>query len=217
MSTPDSAIKKALLVEGKDDFHVVDHIKRISSAPEFCVIPAGGIDKSGGINILLAEIDAQVKVPDRQTLGIVVDVDKNLTRRWQAVSNRLARSGITPLPPNPDPTGTIIPAQNDMPRIGVWLWPDNQNPGELEDFIKSLIPEDDTILPLSEKYVDKVLAQCPKQFKPGKKSRAQVHAWLAVRKKPRQMGQAIGSRDLNTKAPTCATFVNWLNRLFAPT
>ncbi len=209
MSSSDSARNTLLLVEGNDDVHVVEHIREISSISQFSIHDAKGITK------LLAQIDTQVKAPDRQVLGIIVDADDNLTTRWQSVSDRLARSGIT-LPPNPDPTGTIIPAQNDMPRIGIWLWPDNQNPGEIEDFIKSLIPEDDTILPLSEKYIDKVLAQCPKQFKPGKKSRAQVHAWLAVRDKPRPMGLAIKSRDLNAKAPTCATFVNWLKRLFEP-
>lgn len=215
MSLPDSALKKALLVEGKNDVHVVNHIKRISLTPEFCVIPAGGIDESGGIDKLLAEIDAQIKASDRQVLGIIVDADDDLNARWQDVSNKLVRSGIVP-PQYPAPTGTIIPAQNHLPRVGVWLWPDNQSPGELEDFIKSLIPEKDSVWPLSEEYIDKILAQKLNEFKPRKKSRAQVYAWLAVREDPRPMGLAIKSKDLNAKAPTCATFINWLTRLFAP-
>lgn len=196
-----------MLVEGNDDFNVVWRIAEIRSIPQFHIYEAGGIDN------LLARIDLQSRVPGRRALGILVDANDNPTARWQAISHRLAPLGIT-LPQNPDPAGTIIPAQNDLPRIGVWLWPDNRNPGELEDFIISLIPQNDPIWPLSEEYIDAILARHLNKFTPGKKSRAQVHAWLAVREDPRRMGQAIQYGDLNPNAPPFAAFANWLTRLF---
>ena len=199
----------AMLVEGDDDFNVVYRIAALSSIPQF------HIRQAGGINTLLALIDSQVRIEHRQALGILVDANDDPTARWQAISHRLAPLGIT-LPQTPDPTGTIIPAQNDLPRIGVWLWPDNRNPGELEDFIISLIPENDPVWPLSEDYINNILTRQLNKFTPGKKSRAQVHAWLAVREDPRRMGQAIEYDDLNPNAPPFAAFATWLTRLFTP-
>ena len=207
MST--ASLPTAMLVEGNDDFNVVWRIAEISEIPQFHIRETGGIDN------LLARIENQVNVSGRRALGILVDANDNPTARWQAVSRELALSGVI-LPPNPDPTGTIIPAQGRLPRIGVWLWPDNRNPGELEDFIISLIPENDPIWPLSEEYIDTILARHLNKFTPGKKSRAQVHAWLSVQESPRRMGQAIEYGDLNATAPPFAAFATWLTRLFTP-
>lgn len=209
-SLPDVPDDTAMLVEGKDDFNVVWRIADISEIPQFLIYPTEGIDN------LLDRIENQINFPGRRVLGIIVDADDAPNARWQAVSNRLSPLGIT-LPQNPDPAGTIIPAQSedDLPRIGVWLWPDNLNPGELEDFIISLIPENDPVWPLSEKYIDNILAQQLNKFTPGKKSRAQVHAWLAAREDPRRrMGQAIEYGDLNPTAPSFVAFATWLTRLF---
>lgn len=210
MNLPDSLPDDiAMLVEGNDDFNVVWRIARMSGIPQFLIYQAEGI------NNLLDEIETQIAVPGRQVLGIIVDANDNLNARWQSLSHELALSGIT-LPSTPDPAGTIIPAQNDLPRVGVWLWPNNQSPGELEDFIISLIPQNDPVWPLSEEYIDNILAQQLNKFAPGKKSRAQVHAWLAAREDPRRMGQAIQYGDLNPHAPPLSAFATWLARLFPP-
>ena len=208
-SSPTASLPTAMLVEGNDDFNVVWRIAEMSAIHQFHIRESEGIDN------LLADIDPQVRVEGRRALGILVDANDDLNTRWQAVSDRLAPLGIS-LPPDPDPAGAIIPAQNDMPRVGVWLWPNNRNPGELEDFIISLIPQDDPVWPLSEEYIDNIFAQRLNKFTPGKKSRAQVHAWLATREDPRRMGQAIEYGDLNATAPTLAAFATWLTRLFTP-
>lgn len=210
MSSPGPSLNDfALLVEGNDDVQVIKRIAEISS------IHLPPIHETEGIDRLLTQIYPQINVSGRRALGIVVDANDAPSARWQAISDRLVRSGIAP-PQYPAMEGTIIPAQSGMPRVGVWLWPDNESSGELEDFIKSLIPEDDPVWPLSEEYIDRILAQQLNEFNIGKKSRAQVHAWLSVRRRPRRMGQAIGARDLNANAPTFATFTNWLTSLFPP-
>ena len=202
-----ASLPTTMLVEGNDDFNVVWRIAEISDIPQFHILQAEGIDN------LLDRIENQINFPGRRALGILVDANDNPAARWQAVSARLAPLGIT-LPQTPDPAGTIIPAQDDLPRIGVWLWPNNQSPGELEDFIISLIPQNDPVWPLSEEYIDNILAQQLNKFPQGKKSRAQVHAWLAAREDPRRMGQAIQYGDLNPNAPPLAAFATWLARLF---
>ena len=87
----------------------------------------------------------------------MVDANDNPATRWQAISDRLASVGIQ-TPAAPHPNGTIIEAADDMPRIGVWLMPDNQSLGELEDFVAQMIPSGDPVWPLSQDYIDGIPA-----------------------------------------------------------
>lgn len=61
--------------------------------------------------------------------------------------------------------------------------PDNREPGELEDFTQRLIPDHDPVWPLARDYVAGI-PESNRKFRPGKVSRAEVHAWLATRESP---------------------------------
>ena len=113
-----------MLVEGQDDEHVVGHLRqRNLPMPEF------GIISRNSLSELLSAIEADVLAPGRTAVGILIDADGNVQSRWQAVADRLLRANIE-APARPDPWGTII---DGRPRIGVWLMPNNEAPGELED------------------------------------------------------------------------------------
>ena len=100
-----------------------------------------------------------------------------------------------------------------MPRVGVWLMPDNQSPGELEDFVAQMIPDGDPVWPLSQDYIDGIPVS-DRKFAHGKTLRAKIHAWLAAREDPRQMGLAIRARDLDIGGDLCTRFTAWLDMLF---
>ncbi len=91
--------------------------------------------------------------------------------------------------------------------------PDNQSPGELEDFIVKMIPDGDPVWPRSKAYINGIPEE-DREFKEGKILRAKVHAWLATREEPRKMGLAIKAKDLDIDGGTCASFVAWLRELF---
>ncbi len=91
--------------------------------------------------------------------------------------------------------------------------PDNQSPGELENFIIKMIPAGDPVWPRSETYIDGIPEE-DREFKEGKILRAKVHAWLATRGEPRKMGLAIKTKDLDIASVTCVSFVAWLRELF---
>ena len=205
MPAPNTAPSRVLLVEGVDDKHVTTHLlcRKNTSISEFSIL-----DK-GDIRAVLSAIEAEVKAPARETVGILVDANDSVNNRWRAVANQLRKAGII-TPDGPDPAGTIIAGS---PRLGIWLMPNNQASGELEDFVAKMIPETDTVWPLSETYVEAIPATARK-FKPGKTLRAKVHSWLATREEPRKMGAAIGAGDLNVEAPDAVRFVEWLRRLF---
>ena len=203
MATPEPA-SKVLLVEGVDDEHVVRHLRKsLNLELTFECRDEKGIDN------LLKAIPLQIKVPGRQVVGILADANTNVHSRWQAIANKLSVADVLP-PDTLDGDGTII---DGMPRVGVWLMPDNNHPGDLEDFVVKLVPEDDAVWPRAVEYIDNIPIS-DRKFKEQKTMRAKLHAWLATQEEPRQMGAAIGRGSL-VAGPSAKNFANWLEKLFS--
>ena len=96
--------------------------------------------------------------------------------------------------------------------IGVWIMPNNNYNGTLENFVYNMIPPDDCICQVPE-FIDNIPTECRK-FNDNNIYKAYVHAWLATWNKPRPMGAAINSGDLDHNCPQANSFVSWLSRLF---
>ena len=224
MALPGFQSERLLLVEGQNDLHVVLHLCNNHSS--FSVKGGLGseqvvlnqpphtyftVEDKRGISELLKSISIEARTSGRRSLGILSDADADLLRRWSEIGKEFQGVGIT-LPDHPSSDGTIVDTAG-RPRVGVWLMPNNQSGGELEDFVKEMIPAGDSVWPLSQSYIDGIPGSARK-FAQAKAAKAQVHAWLSARKNPRQMGAAIGDGDLETSGPLCQTFVHWLQRLF---
>lgn len=91
--------------------------------------------------------------------------------------------------------------------------PDNQSAGQLEDFVTTMIPANDPVWPLAQGYIDGI-PQEYRQFTTAKTSRAELHAWLAGRKVPGFMGQAVSRGDLDVEGPLCRRFADWIMKLY---
>lgn len=182
-------------------------MRRYGRPPIFEISPRDGITR------VIDAIRDEARVLGRQALGIVVDANDSPATRWQSISDRLASLDIQ-TPPTPGRDGVIIDATLGVPRIGIWLMPDNRSSGELEDFVAQMIPDNDPVWPLSQDYIGRIPDE-HREFAENKTSTAEVYAWLATREDPRQMGAAIGARDLEIDGPLCTHFTNWLKRLFA--
>ena len=195
---------KLLLVEGRDDEEVVRRIR--DGYPD---VPAFEVEKREGWPEIVKELGPDLNAPGRIALGIMVDANLSPEDRWQAISDRLIRHNVQ-TPSRIGPTGIII---NHDPRVGIWLMPDNNSEGELEDFVRRLIPSSDPIWPRAQGYIDSI-PEVERKFTSKKALRAQVHAWLATRSRPRLMGTAIAAGDLDTTVPIAQCFVAWLCRLF---
>ena len=203
---------KMIFVEGKDDKRVVSHIMRKANLEGSDNI----VDKNGVDNLLKA-LSSEVKVSGRSAVGFVIDANDQPERKWESVVNRLRSGGIC-FPSSLSPEGTIMEGDPEkrLPRVGVWLMPynDRKQGGELEDFVIEMIPKGDPVLPLAENYIDSINAD-DRTFPPNKRSKAVIHAWLATRTQPGQMGSAIERNELQINDELCEKFVNWIRRLFS--
>lgn len=199
--------RNVLLVEGKDDFHVFQHLTdHYGFSGSFSIEPTNGIDS------LLDVFDVSLKVVDR--IAIIADADDKLEARWESIKHILRdKYGFSRVPDRPTPSGTVI-EEEGHPVVGVWLMPDNTVPGKLEDFIAFLVPASDVMWTLASKCLDQVPAN-EKRYDDKDRIKAQVHTWLAWQKQPGvPMGQAIRMHYLDANATHAQDLVHWVQRVF---
>lgn len=203
--------RQVLMVEGADDEHVIKHICSARSLGKI-----EEIKSYGGIEPLIEGIDVRLKESDIETVGIVVDADADARARWDAVANRLRKAGYHDVPTDLPPEGLVLdaPSRTLLPRIGVWLMPDNRVSGILEDFLAFLVPDGDELFVYIRKCMDDLAPQLCR-FSSVKKPKALIHSWLAYQDDPgRPLGQAISARYLDPSIKHADIFAEWLRRLF---
>jgi hypothetical protein len=213
MSKP---LARYLLLEGNSDRQVVENlcIQHGLVVPQF-VFP-------GGVNQLLDGIPDRINAPGLEEMGVVVDADANREARWQALRDRfqdrarLAELAYLDFPTAPPSSGWISEGVS-QPRVGVWLMPDNQRSGILEDFVADLIPDTDSLLLKARTVLQELEAEGIHRYAEVSRPKALIHTWLAWQREPgRPMGQAIAHHDVSHDSPTARTFTTWLRRLFDP-
>ena len=131
-------VGNVLLVEGTNDCHVIMNLckKKENEVPRTFGLYACGSDDQ-----VLKRFDALILSSDRpQELGIVLDADTGVDDRWKAIRAKLSHYPYD-FPAQPQPSGTIIEAVDSCPKLGVWLMPNNRDPGILEDFCIDMIEE----------------------------------------------------------------------------
>lgn len=206
--------QRILLVEGKDDEHV---IKNLCGARE---LPQLVFHNKEGFESLIESLPVQLKSsgPNDDTVGVVVDADEDAGRRWEDLRMCLTRAGYSRVPRDPLRDGMVLDAETGtalLPRVGVWMMPDNANSGQLENFLEFLIPSEHRRLAV---HVDQSIESIPGEFMffaPNKKAKAKIHTWLAWQRDPgKPLGQAISARYLDADVPQVDVFVAWIKRLF---
>ena len=205
--------KKILLVEGPTDEHVLKHICGNRGVPHLDEVrPHGSVDR------LLDSIPVQLRASDDEddVVGVVIDADEDLSNRWRSMRAMLTDTGYDDVPAQPSPRGTILspPDRSLLPRAGIWIMPDNQVTGILENFLRFLVPHPNALFD----YVKRSVANIPaseRRFKPLKEPKAIIHTWLAWQREPGMPpGNAITARFLDPNVPEVDVLVSWLKRLF---
>jgi len=199
---------RILLVEGNDDKHAVLALVKYHRLPD----KSFEIDAKDGITVLLEDLPVQFKQGGLEVLGIMVDADTDLQARWQSLRDTLNKAGYE-LPTHPTAGGTIL-CPEDKPRVGIWIMPDNQLPGMLEDFAARLVNPGDTLWARAESAVDSIPAD-ERRFSAVRTAKAKLHTFLAWQAEPgKPIGLAMTTKYLNPDAPQAAEFIQWLRALF---
>lgn len=198
---------QVLLVEGINDLHVFCNLFERHEIPE-----TFRVKNKEGITKLLDELDVELLASDLKSLGVVVDADTHIEGRWQSLLHHLENCGYQDLPTAPDANGTLI-VQAGLPKIGIWLMPDNRLGGTLEDFIAYLIPAGDNLWDYAKQVVAAI--EPDKRLFKSHVAKANIHTWLAWQEQPgTPMGSAIKAQYLDSDAVHVVAFVNWIKKLF---
>lgn len=217
--------EKLLLVEGSFDKYFIEELLRkttnkvgkIDTEPFRKKDDAGLKPDEDGISTLLKNLSVTIRATDpTHILGVVVDADTHAAGRWQRIRQILANLGYKNLP-NAFPDGLIIPTNDILPRFGLWIMPDNQDSGVIENFIRQLIHEQDKLQPEIDTVLDLMRDKGLQLFANVHRPKAFIRTWLAWQESPEMsFGVAVSKKVLTTDAELCLRFVNWLTRLFNP-
>jgi hypothetical protein len=215
----ETMLKRRLLVEGSDDENFCYHLFSANGIDTFRdkdrnMSSGVFIKNKEGIEKLLLTLSEEIEATDCRTLGILIDADEKLDAHWQSIVQTLWTSKYRNVPSEPAKEGTII-REEEKKTVGIWIMPNNQLPGMLEDFCRFLIPVDDDLWDFAVTTVDKVRERRSCRFKEAHIAKARIHTWLAWQEEPgKPLGQAITKKFFDSSAPQAQQFMNWIRNLF---
>ena len=213
MKLKDKDSPEQLLVEGPNDLHVVANTwqEAMGEDPRQRFF----IKQQGGFESLRKRLPAILTPDNPGPVGIVVDADDSFTDRWRSLRTALTSFGYV-MPAKIDPDGLIV-LHEQLPRVGVWIWPNNQSEGMLEDYLRELIAPEDPLIPEVEACLSGLAERGKQRFPDLSRPKAFIHTWLAWQRQPGSpYGIAIKSHYLDFDHPLSQRLIAWLNRLFLP-
>jgi len=214
-----------LLVEGPSDLHAVLQLVRLVHKAEASFVALDCKNDDGVLDQLSLRLVQPGSTP--KILGLILDADINGSTESDAIQRRCAqlknRIGTDYDWPRDFPeTGLIIDprpgrrAIGTLPRIGVWLMPNNKAFGMFEDLLLESLgnhEKDYTSSVVRQARTDKVAT-----FHPSHLSKAIIRTYMAWQEPPDlpHLSFAIRDRHFQKIEIACAQFLDWLGRLFVP-
>lgn len=178
-----------------------------------------GLDRKLGK--LKGTVGAELRATNREALGLILDADDSVEKRWRKVRERVL-DDVEQLDPNdipeaPPANGFIADVDLGAPkgpqRLGVWIMPDNQRSGMLETLARDLIG--DSALHGHAQQACEEAKRHGARFKKVHEEKAIVHTWLAWQDPPDcQLHQAIQQQMLDPALPAGRMFIDWFRKLF---
>lgn len=206
--------RNILLVEGSDDKHVVWNLCKCRNVKEnFSVKDCGSID-----NVLkMFDLSINEQSTKYDYVGIVVDADANIESRWNSIKDKISKSEkYTNIPKKLPSSGLVLePIEKYSPKIGVWIMPNNNTEGMLEDFVSLLADKEDVLMKEADKILISLEERSIQKYKKVHRAKAKIHSFLAWQDEPgKPMGQAITAKILDSNSDKADSFINWLGELY---
>lgn len=206
--------RNILLVEGQDEFHVISSLcKRRNYPKTFEIEDCKSREKA----IDLLEVYFKEEATRTRSVGIVIDAETNNEATWQKIKSRIEKSERYDYIPATLPTNGLIlqPNRKIYPQVGVWIMPNNNTAGMLEDFVALLADKDDALMNEVEQTLTSLEKKEINKYKHVHRAKAKIHTFLAWNDEPGYpMGLAITAKVLNGDAKEADLFMEWIARLF---
>ena len=177
METPTSL----LLVEGRSEENAIREFYK-----QWKIDINFDISSEGSITKLKTSFKMHLKSSNiLRKLWVIIDADTSYACAWQSIRDILERSGKYNPPLQLCPKGLILTPidENDLV-VGVWIMPNNQDVGMLEDFMMGIIPEDNMLLHEAETVLTNIEKKNIQKYKNVHRAKAKLHTWLAWHDEP---------------------------------
>ena len=199
--------KSVLLLEGKSDCNIVKKFcedNKINTQFGFC--------NCENDNQVLSKLNALLQGSNQpEIIGIILDADNDINARYQEIINKTTKF-YKKLPDSILKTG-LVHTENGLPKLGIWIMPNNQDNGALEKFYLKLATDIDTA------FINDVIKRAEGKkltsFKSQHRNKAIMHTYFAWQDSPSDpLHSAINKIALDNNKKIAKTFKAWLVQLF---
>ncbi|SMN16332.1 hypothetical protein CRYPD_990 [uncultured Candidatus Thioglobus sp.] len=196
-----------MLLEGKSDCNIVKKFcedNKINTQFGFC--------NCENDNQVLSQLNALLQGSNQpEIIGIILDADNDINARYQEIINKTTKF-YKKLPSSILKTG-LVHTENGLPKLGVWIMPNNQDNGALEKFYLELATDIDTA------FINDVIKRAENKkltsFKSQHRNKAIMHTYFAWQDSPSDpLHSAINKIALDNSQEIATTFKIWLVQLF---
>ena len=171
------------------------------------------IESRNGWQGVLQTIGIEIRFGTERRLGFVIDADGAPEDRWRRIGQELQNTGLNP-PESLPAEGYVDLCEPFRTHVGVWLMPDNNRRGAIEEFLLDLIRPNDPLLEHAARATGGASA-LGAAFPETARRKAELRAWLAWQESPGlPYGSAMAADYLDSRRPAANPFVNWFTRLF---
>lgn len=157
--------QKILIVEGRDDMNFYKELLNHLNINDIQIIPVNGKDQ---FDSKIAALILTTGFSQVRTIGIIRDADTTAGGAFESICRLLTKHHL----PHPTVSGEVI--NQERIRVGVYIAPDNQNIGAIEDLILLSVNHLDSIRCINAFF------QCANIQEPVN-SKAMVQAYLALK------------------------------------
>ena len=201
-------MKKPILISaGTDEWHLLQHIH-----PDFKeLFKQYPTSDSALANFALSDdtviprLKAALKsslLPERP-ICVIRDAEvQSADVLWQKLILVFREAGYSNLPDRLPRTGLIL-NEESLHRVGVWIMPNNEDAGMIEDFYLRAIRRDDRELGLAKTFVISI----PKPLFKDKISKSVYRVWLAIQSDPVGPAQALAFQQISRDAGDIPIFI----------
>jgi hypothetical protein len=213
-----------LLVEGEDDRYFFTQFIKVYcqslTVDVQVIVPKdiGGYYNNKQVAMGQLEVLSRSQ-SDSMRLGLVVDADKisdgnGCIKTIEQLNDKLANNRFGNAVKSSTNTGYFF--QHDIHRCGVWIMPNNNDEGIVEDLLMQSVQDKlgQNLLQHAKNVVDNL--PVPHNFKPHKLSKAYLATWLAWQKNPKETSNLFDVNEplLDKNANGLKNLQSWFIELF---